>query len=93
MTDKNPKVPKKHYFPIPKNFTKFNDAEIDEYASQLHGQILEALGESEMNPDHIAIVGSSFVGLIEGEERITTRLELAEIKPVSKKEGLTSAET
>ena len=86
MTDKNPKVPKKHYFPIPKNFTKFNDAEIDEYASQLHG-------ESEMNPDHIAIVGSSFVGLIEGEERITTRLELAEVKPVSKKEGLTSAET
>ena len=72
MKDKNPKVPKKHYFPIPKNFTKFNDAEIDEYASQLHGQILEALGESEMNPDHIAIVGSSFVGLIEGEERITT---------------------
>lgn len=71
MKNKNPKVPKKHYFPIPNNFTKFNDAEIDEYASQLHGQILEALGESEMNPDHIAIVGSSFVGLIEGEERIT----------------------
>jgi hypothetical protein len=72
MKDKNSEVPKKHYFPIPKNFAKFNDGEIEEYASQLHGQILGALGESEMNPKYIAIKGSSFIGLIEGEERIAT---------------------
>lgn len=87
MADKKSNGPKKHFFPIPKNFSKLSDEEIDVYSEHLYNQIVEALGGIKMNPELIAIVGGSLVSPIVGKEQISavaafmnSRLESKKLK-------------
>ncbi len=70
MKDGYGKRPRKHLFAFPENFSALSDQEIDEFAAQLHGRIIQTLREDQMTPLRIAILGSSFVGLIEGQEKL-----------------------
>jgi hypothetical protein len=46
MAEDNSNGPKKHFFSMPTEFSKLTDEQIEQFANQLHGQIMEAFDEN-----------------------------------------------
>jgi hypothetical protein len=46
MTEDNSKVPKKHFFSMPEEFSKLTDEQMEQFANQLHSKIMEAFSEN-----------------------------------------------
>ena len=46
MTEDNSKGSKKHFFSMPREFSKLTDEQMEQFANQLHSQIMDAFGEN-----------------------------------------------
>jgi DNA-binding transcriptional regulator GbsR (MarR family) len=46
MTQDNSKGSKKHFFSMPQEFSKLTDEQMEQFANQLHSQIMDAFGEN-----------------------------------------------
>jgi hypothetical protein len=86
MTEMNAASSKKFLFAIPDNILDLSPQEIDVYSEQLHDEIMQVLGENQLTPERIvkvrnvAIIGSSFVGLIEGVEKLAAVYKFMEAR-------------
>jgi hypothetical protein len=52
MADNDPNGSKKHFISMPKDFAKLSDEEIDQFASELYGQIIGKLSEDLIPSSH-----------------------------------------